>query len=342
MFSSLQKPYLIAEISGNHNGSIERAKQIIAAAKNNGADCVKLQTYTPDTMTIKSSIEDFQIKGGLWDGYQLWDLYNWAHTPYEWHPDLFAYAKSIGITCISTPFDETAVDLLEDLNTPFYKIASFELTDLPLIKYIAQTKKPIIASTGMANLEEIQQAVNVIREYGGGELALLHCVSGYPTPIEQINLSTIPLLQETFKCSVGLSDHTLDNLAATLSIGFGAMIIEKHFTLARSDGGPDANFSMEPKDLNHLAQSLQRAFLAKGKASFNQKKVEEANNQFRRSIYVVKNIKKGEYFTSENIRRIRPGFGLSPQYYEKVLGTIATADLQCGTALKIEHTELNP
>ena len=218
MFKNLIRPYIIAEISGNHNGSIDRAKELVKLAKENGADCVKIQTYTHDTMTIKSNKDDFLIKGGLWDGYNLWDLYDWAQTPFEWQKELFEYATSIAITMISTPFDESAVDLLESLSCPFYKVASFELTDLPLIKYIAQTKKPIILSTGMANEKEIKEAIDTIIQYGSGDFILLHCVSGYPTPVEEINLDTITLLKKKFKCEIGLSDHTLGNTSAILSI----------------------------------------------------------------------------------------------------------------------------
>ena len=253
MLNDLDRPYIIAEISGNHNGSLDRAKELIKAAKENGADCVKLQTYTPDTMTIKCNKEDFQITTGLWEGYNLWDLYDWAQLP-EWQEDLFKFAKNIGITCISTPFDETAVDLLEDLDCPFYKIASFEITDLPLVKYVAQTNKPMIISTGMANHEEISDAISVVEKYGCGDYIVLHCVSGYPTPVEQINLSTIQLLKESFNCGIGLSDHTLGNESALIAIAYGAKVIEKHFTLSREDGGPDADFSMEPEELRNLCE----------------------------------------------------------------------------------------
>ncbi len=234
MFKDLTRPYIIAEISGNHNGSKERAIKIIESAKKNGADCVKLQTYTPDTMTIQSEQEDFKISSGLWEGYNLYDLYKEAHTPYEWQKELFKYAKSINIPIISTPFDETAVDLLESIECPFYKIASFELTDLPLIEYVAKTKKPIIASTGMANEEEIHEAVEVMNKYGCGEIVLLHCVSGYPTPADQINLETINLLKNKFKTEVGLSDHTIGNTSAILSVAYGVKVIEKHYTLKRN------------------------------------------------------------------------------------------------------------
>ena len=333
MFKNLSRPYIIAEISGNHNGSIDRAKELVKLAKENGADCVKIQTYTPDTMTIKSNKDDFLIKGGLWDGYNLWDLYDWAQTPFEWQKELFAYANSIGITMISTPFDESAVDLLESLSCPFYKVASFELTDLPLIKYIAQTKKPIILSTGMANEKEIKEAIDTIIQYGSGDFILLHCVSGYPTPVEEINLDTIKLLKKKFKCEIGLSDHTLGNTSAILSIALGAKVIEKHFTFDRSEGGPDAEFSMEPHELKDLSENISLAHKAIGVGSFEMKSAEESNIKFRRSIYVVNDIKKGDFFTKENIRRIRPGYGLEPKDYEKIIGLRAKRDLEEGNPL---------
>tara|TARA_Y100000768_G_C23971493_1_gene680805 strand:+ start:398 stop:1414 length:1017 start_codon:yes stop_codon:yes gene_type:complete len=333
MFKDLNRPYIIAEISGNHNGSLDRAKELIKLAKENGADCVKIQTYTPDTMTIKSNKDDFLIKGGLWDGYNLWDLYDWAQTPFEWQKELFGYANNIGITMISTPFDESAVDLLESLSCPFYKVASFELTDLPLIKYIAQTKKPIILSTGMANEKEIKEAIDTIIQYGSGDFILLHCVSGYPTPVEEINLDTITLLKKKFKCEIGLSDHTLGNTSAILSIALGAKVIEKHFTFDRSEGGPDAEFSMEPHELKDLSENISLAHKAIGVGSFEMKSAEESNIKFRRSIYVVNDIKKGDIFTKENIRRIRPGYGLEPKDYEKIIGLKAKRDLEEGNPL---------
>lgn len=336
MFSDLKEPYLIAEISGNHNGSIDRAKELIKLAQTNGADCVKIQTYTPDTMTIKSDKEDFIINGGLWDGYKLWDLYDWAQTPYEWQMELFNYAKSIDMTIISTPFDETAVDLLESLDCPFYKIASFELTDLPLIQYVAKKNKPIILSTGMANEDEISDAINIVKKYGNGDFILLHCVSGYPTPVDQINLNTITLLRNKYNCHVGLSDHTLGNTSAVLSVALGAKIIEKHFTFKRSEGGPDAEFSMEPDELKDLSSSIKMAHKALGKGSFEMKSAEESNIKFRRSIYVVENIKKGDIFTTQNIRRIRPGYGLPPKDFNTVLGKKARKDLSKGNPLRLD------
>ena len=339
MFSKLQQPYIIAEISGNHNGSIDRAKELIKIAKDCGASCVKLQTYSPETMTLNSDKKDFLIEGGLWDGYKLWDLYEWAQTPFEWHEELFRFSKEVEIECISTPFDESAVDLLEDLNTPFYKIASFEVTDLPLVKYIASTGKPIIMSTGMANESEISEAVEIIKKYNKEEFMLLHCISGYPTPIEDINLNTIKLLRDKFNCEIGLSDHTLGTFAASVSIGLGVKVIEKHFTFDRSEGGPDAAFSLEPAELKELVDATKRAHVALGEASYKIKDAERENLKFRRSIYVSKDIKSGDILTKENIKRVRPGYGMEPKYYNDVLGKKAKNDLEAGSPLLKEHIE---
>ena len=341
MFSKIKKPYLIAEISGNHNGSIKKAIKLIKLAKENGADCVKLQTYTPNTMTIKSSKKDFLITKGLWKGYNLWQLYKYAHTPYEWHKELFDYAKKIKITCISTPFDETAVDLLEKLNTPFYKLASFEIKDLNLIKYIAKKNKPIMISLGMANLDEIKLAIKTIKKYNKKEILLFHCVSGYPTPINEINLKNILYLKNTFKCQVGLSDHTIGNIAAITSVALGVKVIEKHFTINRKEKGPDSKFSMEPKELKTLRQNVDQAYMALGKINFKLKKSEKNNIKFRRSIYVINDIKKNQKFTIKNIKRIRPGYGLDPKYFTSLIGTYSKNNLKKGTALKIKNTILN-
>ncbi len=330
-------PYVIAEMSGNHNGSLDKAKRIMQAAADNGAHAVKLQTYTPDTMTIRSEKADFKIQDGLWQGYTLWDLYQWAHTPYEWHAELFAYAKQLGITCISTPFDETAVDLLESLHCPFYKIASFELLDSSLIQYVAKTGKPMILSTGMATLAEIHQAVDAARRGGAQQLIVLHCVSGYPTPIAQTHLKTMPALQAELDTVVGLSDHTLGNTAAITAVALGAALIEKHFTLDRSEGGPDADFSMQPEDLRALTHDVLAAWKALGDVNFSCKPAEENNLQFRRSLYAVADIKAGDIFTAENMRRIRPGFGLSPHYYAQVLGQTAVIDIEAGTPIQRQH-----
>ncbi len=330
-------PYVIAEMSGNHNGSLEKAKHIMQAAAENGAHAIKLQSYTPETMTIRSDKADFKIQSGLWKGYTLWDLYQWAHTPYEWHAELFAHAKKLGITCISTPFDETAVDLLEGLQCPFYKIASFELLDSSLIRYVAKTGKPMLLSTGMATLAEIQQAVTVAQDAGAKELIVLHCVSGYPTPIEQTNLKTIHALQAEFNTVVGLSDHTLGNAAAIAAVALGASLIEKHFTLNRDEGGPDAEFSMQPQDLRALTLDVKAAWQALGKVDFTRKLAEQSNLKFRRSLYAVADISAGEAFTSINVRRIRPGFGLSAHYYPQILGAVALTDISAGTPIQLNH-----
>tara|TARA_B100001123_G_C15344010_1_gene1036184 strand:- start:5100 stop:6161 length:1062 start_codon:yes stop_codon:yes gene_type:complete len=332
-------PYIIAELSANHNGSLERAKRSVKIAKEMGADAVKFQTYTPDTLTIDSDKEDFKIKGGLWDGFTLYELYKSAFTPFEWHKDLFSYSKSVGITCFSTPFDESAVDLLEDLNTPAYKVASFEIIDLPLIKYIARTKKPLIISTGMANKEEIQEAVEVAKENGSGEIVLLHCISGYPTPVEQSNLMTIPDMISSFNSPIGLSDHTLGIEVSIASIALGASVIEKHFTIDSSDKGPDSEFSLEPDQLKDLCIQCKSAWQALGKAGYERKEVEEQNIKFRRSIYAVKDIEFGEVLTKENIRRIRPGYGLSPKYFNDLIGKKASLKIERGTPLSWDMIE---
>jgi pseudaminic acid synthase len=331
IISNQQSPYIIAEISANHNGSIERAFECIKAAKNAGANAVKIQTYTPDTMTIDCDKEEFRITGGLWDGYKLYDLYNEAQTPYEWHRPLFDYAKEIGITIFSTPFDETAVDLLEELHCPAYKVASFEMTDLPLVKYIAQTKKPMIISTGMANLEEIAEVVKVAKENGCDDLVLLHCISSYPAPIEQSNLYTIPDLAKYFNVLVGLSDHTMGTTVATTSVALGVCVIEKHFTLSRADKGPDSEFSLEPHELKRLCANTKIAWQSLGVAGYERKEAEQSSLKFRRSLYVIKDVKKGEKFTKNNIKRIRPGFGLEPKFYTEALNKVSKMDIEAGT-----------
>ena len=332
-------PYIIAELSANHNGSLERALKTIKMAKSMGADAVKFQTYTPDTLTIDSDKEDFKIKGGLWDGLTLYELYKSAFTPFEWHEEMFNYAQSVGITCFSTPFDESAVDLLEDLNTPAYKVASFEIIDIPLIQYIASTKKPMIISTGMANKEEIQEAVHVARENGSNELILLHCISGYPTPVEQSNLMTIPDMRNYFGLPVGLSDHTLGIEVSIASIALGASVIEKHVTLDASDKGPDSEFSIKPDQLNSLCIKCKSAWEALGSASYELKPVEKDQIKFRRSIYVVRDIDSGEVLTKENIRSIRPGYGLPPKYFNELIGKRVKSRVEKGTPLDWDMLE---
>jgi len=332
-------PYIIAEMSANHNGDINRAMQIISMAKAEGADAIKMQTYHADTMTIMSEKNDFLINDGLWKGYQLYDLYKEAETPYEWHKTLFDHATKIGITCFSSPFDETAVDLLEDLNCPAYKIASFEATDLPLIKYVAQTRKPIIASTGMLNLDEIEELVQTVLETGTKELILLHCVSSYPSPVEMSNLITLKDIEERFGLIVGLSDHTLGINVSLASIAIGACVIEKHVTLSRSEPGPDSAFSLEPNELSQLKKESVNIWKSIGEVNYDLKGQEKQNITFRRSIYAVTDIKTGEIFSKENIRRIRPGFGLPPKYYDQILGMKANVDIEKGTPINWEVIE---
>ncbi len=334
-----EKPYVIAEVSANHNGSIEKAKGIISEAAKRGADAVKLQTYTADTITIKSDRPEFKIKGGLWDGYQLWDLYDWAHTPFEWHEELFAHATAQGITCFSSPFDDTAVVLLEELDAPLYKIASFEMTDIPLIQKVASTGKPMIMSTGLATLDEIETSLKAARDGGSGDIILLHCISGYPTPLEQANLKLMIELREKFEVLVGLSDHTLTNTAAVTAVAMGACVIEKHFTLDRSEGGADAEFSMEPDQLQDLCEQTKGAWNAIGDGKRLAPSVQDGNRIFRRSVYCVAPIKKGEAFTRENIRCIRPGLGLAPEKFNGLLGKSASTDIEYSTPLSDEHIE---
>lgn len=326
------KPYIIAELSANHNGSIDRALETIEMAKKAGADAIKLQTYTADTMTINCDKSDFQINGGLWDGYKLYDLYEWAHTPFEWHKAMFAKARELGITVFSTPFDETAVDLLEELNAPAYKIASFELVDLPLIKRVAQTGKPMIMSTGMANFKEISEAVLCARENGCNELIVLHCISGYPAPVDQANLATIPSIAKEFDCVVGLSDHTLGTAVSVASVVLGASLIEKHVTLSRKEKGPDSEFSLEPDELKQLCEDTASAWKAIGTAGYERKLVEEENVKFRRSIYFVSDMQTGDIITEKHIRRVRPGYGLAPKYYDELIGKKVSVDIEYGTA----------
>lgn len=332
-------PYIVAELSANHNGRLDRALETLVMAKEMGADAVKLQTYSSDTMTIDCDQEDFQIKGGLWDGYNLYELYEWAQTPFEWHQALFAKAREIGITVFSTPFDETAVDLLEELETPAYKVASFEVIDLPLISRIAKTGKPVVMSTGMANVSEISEAVECARDNGCEDLLLLHCISSYPAPIEEANLRTIPDMADRFNTLVGLSDHTLGVTASIASVALGACFIEKHVTLSRADKGPDSAFSLEPSELRDLCSSAKAAWQALGKAGYDLKPAEEANVKFRRSIYVVSDINKGEELTSDNVRIIRPGYGVAPKHFQEVIGRKAKTKIKRGTALQWDYVE---
>lgn len=325
--------YIIAEISANHNHSIERAEALIHAAADAGADAVKLQTYTPDTLTIPCDNEYFKVQGTIWDGQTLYDLYKDAYTPWEWHPRLFALANELGLECFSTPFDDSAVNFLETLNVPCYKVASFEVVDIPLLKKIAATGKPVIMSTGMATLAEIDEAVQTLRKNGAGEISLLKCTSSYPAPAEEANLHTIPHMAQAFNCRVGLSDHTLGSAVAVASVALGACIIEKHFTLSRSGGGPDSAFSMEPEEFRKMVADIRMAEKALGRANYELTEKEKSSVVFRRSLFVVKDIKAGETFTAKNIRSIRPGYGLHPRYYDVVLGKAARCDIKPGTPL---------
>jgi pseudaminic acid synthase len=324
-------PYVIAELSANHNGRLETALRIIEEAKKAGADAVKLQTYTPDTITLPSDSEDFKIQGGLWDGRTLYDLYEEAHMPWDWHKSLFEHSRQLDITIFSSPFDHSAIDLLEDLNAPAYKIASFEAIDLPLIKYAASTGKPMIISTGMADAEEIHEAVDAARTGGCKELALLHCVSGYPAPSEDYNLHTITDMMKRFGLVTGLSDHTLDNTTAIASVALGASIIEKHFTLDRNGGGPDDSFSLEPQDLRNLCLGAKIAWQALGKVDYGRKSSEQANVKFRRSLYFVKDLNPGDVITATDIRSVRPGYGLAPKHLDAVIGKKMTQPVRAAT-----------
>jgi len=332
-------PYVIAEMSANHNGKLDTAMKIIEEAKKAGADAVKLQTYTADTITLNSDAEEFQIHGGLWDGKTLYQLYQEAHMPWDWHKPLFEHARKLGITLFSSPFDNTAVDLLEDLNAPAYKIASFEAVDLPLIKYAAATGKPMIISTGMADADEIQEAIDAAREGGCKELAILHCVSGYPAPAEDYNLRTIPDMIKRFGLVTGLSDHTLDNTTAITSVAMGAAIIEKHFTLNRNGGGPDDSFSLEPAELAALCKDSKTAWAALGKVDYGRKSSEQGNVKFRRSLYIVKDMQTGEVLTPSNLRSIRPGYGLPPKYLDVLIGKKLNRQLKAGSPMSLDFLE---
>lgn len=329
--------YIVAEISANHHQDFQEAVKLVETAKKVGADAVKLQTYTPDTMTIDSDAPYFRVgKGSLWSGRTLYDLYREAHTPWEWQPKLKEIADKIGIDLFSSPFDSTAVDLLEKMKVPAYKVASFEIIDLPLIENIAKTRKPIIISTGMASLEEIEEAINAARSSGALEIALLKCTSAYPAPAEEMNLCAIPYLREKFKVPVGLSDHTLGITIPIAAVALGACIIEKHFILSRNQSGPDSAFSVEPDEFREMVTSIRQIEKARGKEHYTVGKEEMKSRVFRRSIFVVKDISKGELFNSENVRLIRPGNGLPPKYINKVLGKKASQDIQRGTPLSWE------
>ncbi|WP_198040127.1 pseudaminic acid synthase [Microbulbifer agarilyticus] len=329
--SSENAPYIIAELSANHNGRLETALEIVAEAKRAGADAIKLQTYRPDTITLNCDSNDFLVRGGLWDGRSLYELYQEAHMPWDWHAPLFQRARELDITMFSSPFDHTAVDLLEDLGAPAYKIASFEAVDLGLIKYVAGTGKPMIISTGMADADEIQEAISAAREGGCRELAVLLCVSGYPAPAEDYNLRTLTDMSQRYGLVTGLSDHTLDNTTAIASVVLGASIIEKHFTLDRNGGGPDDSFSLEPEELAALCRDSKTAWSALGSVNYGRKSSEQGNVQFRRSLYFVRDLIAGEKITKDVVRSVRPGFGLAPKFIDKVLGMSVSRDVSMGT-----------
>lgn len=338
-------PYIIAEMSANHNGSLDNAFRLIEAARAAGADAVKLQTYRADTITLDSDRPEFQITSGLWAGTSLYRLYESAHTPWEWHKPLFDKARAEGITIFSSPFDTTAVDLLEDLDAPAYKIASFEVIDLPLIRYVARTGKPMIISTGMASKEEIAEAMDAARAGGCKEVAILRCVSGYPAPAADYHLRTMSDMIDHFGAVTGLSDHTLDNVTAVCAVALGAAIIEKHFTLDRNGSGPDDSFSLEPAGLAALVRDARTAWEALGSVNYARKSSEQGNVQFRRSLYAVKPIAAGERFTTENVRSIRPGFGLAPKHLDQLLGRPSPVSFERGepiTAVALDLSRQEP
>ena len=328
--------YIIAEMSGNHAGSIERAKEIIRAAKEAGADCVKIQTYTPDTITIDCNNEYFHIEDGTWEGENLYSLYGKAYTPWEWHEELKKEAERVGIDFFSTPFDNTSVDFLEKLDFSFYKIASFEMIDLPLLQYVASKGKPIIMSTGMGSIEEIREAVEAIYKTGNKQLALMKCSSAYPAKVEEMNLATIADMKAQFQLPVGLSDHSMGSLSAEVAVAIGASIIEKHFCLSREIENPDSSFSMTPEEFKQMVEAVRTVEKAKGIVDYGVEEQERTNIKFRRSLFVVEDIKAGEIFTGKNVRSIRPGYGMKPKFLPDVLGKTALVDIKRGEPLRPE------
>ena len=334
VIGSGHRPFVIAEMSANHNGRLDTALRLVDEAARAGADAIKLQTYRPDTLTLDSDSEDFQIHGGLWDGTTLYRLYESAQMPWEWHEPIFARARACGMIAFSSPFDASAVDLLESLGAPAYKIASFEAVDLPLIRYAARTGKPLLISTGLADLDEIQEAVDAARDAGCRELAILHCVSGYPAPARDYNLRTIPDLIARFDVVIGLSDHTLDNTTAVTSVALGASIIEKHFTLDRTGGGPDDSFSLEPEGLAQLCQGARTAWEALGRVEYGLKSSERSNVKFRRSLYFVRDLAEGDVVTPDAIRSVRPGYGVAPKWLDAVIGRRVTAPIARHTPVR--------
>ncbi len=339
LFSIIKKKvFIVAELSANHNGSLQIALESIKAAKHSGADAIKLQTYTADTITLNCKTDDFKIKQGtIWDGKYLYDLYKEAFTPWEWHDKLFREAKKERLICFSTPFDKTAVDLLEDLDTPIYKIASFEITDIPLIEYIASKGKPVIISTGIARLEDIELAVDTCKRMGNEQIILLKCTSSYPAPMEEANLTMIPEMTRRFGVIAGLSDHTIGITAPVVAVTLGARLIEKHFIIDRSIGGPDASFSLNESEFTEMVKSVREAEKAIGKVDYNLTEKQLKSREFCRSLYVVKDIKTGGLINEENVRSIRPGFGLHPKYFRDILGKKALVDLKRGDPVNLEH-----
>ena len=330
-FKNKNKTFIIAELSANHNQDIEIAKKTITAIKKSGADCVKLQTYTPDTLTIDSKKEDFIIKGSIWDGKSYYDLYKEAYTPWNWHEELFEFAKQQGLICFSSPFDNTAVDLLEKLNTPAYKIASFEITDIPLIEYTASKGKPMIFSTGIASLEDIKLALDTCKKVGNSQIILLKCTSSYPAPIEEANLKMIKKYSDDFDVITGLSDHTLGYLSPIVAVSLRARVIEKHFILDRSLGGPDASFSMNPEEFGDMVEKIREIEKSLGKQNYILTDKQIKGKSFSRSLYVVKDIKKGDLFSNSNVRSIRPGYGLHPKFLKDILGKTSEINIEKGT-----------
>ncbi len=328
--------FIIAELSANHNGSLENALATIKAAKRAGADCIKLQTYTADTITLDSDQEDFLIKGTIWDGRKLYDLYQEAYTPWEWHEQIYAAAAEEGLVCFSSPFDKTAVDFLETLNTPAYKIASFEITDIPLIEYVASKGKPIIISTGIAEQDDIELALAACKRQGNHDIALLKCTSSYPAPIEEANMIMVKDLSERYGVVSGLSDHTMGSTVPIVATAFGARIIEKHFIIDRSIGGPDASFSMNEAEFTAMVKAVREAEKAVGVVDYNLTEKQAKGKDFSRSLYIAEDIKAGDDFTESNLRSVRPGFGLHPKYLQQLLGLKAVKDLQKGTAMQLE------
>jgi pseudaminic acid synthase len=331
--------FIIAELSANHNGSLDNALATIKAAKRAGADCIKLQTYTADTITLDSNKEDFVIKGTIWDGKKLHTLYQEAYTPWEWHEQIYQVAQEEGLICFSSPFDKTAVDLLESLNSPAYKIASFEITDIPLIEYVASKGKPVIISTGIARQEDIELALDACHRMGNYDVALLKCTSSYPAPIEEANMCMVKDLAERYNVISGLSDHTMGSTVPVVATVFGAKIIEKHFIIDRAIGGPDASFSMNEEEFTAMVKAVREAEKASGVVDYNLTEKQAKGRDFSRSLYIAEDIKEGEIFTEKNLRSVRPGFGLHPKYYNQLLGKKATTHLEKGTPMQLDFAE---